>query len=140
MRLAATIAALLLALAWPGARPALAELDMSEGLWETTVTSNGETRSLGTSCYTKADIAEMERMLQGNSTRTGGPCRYAEFAQSGNGVRYTMICRNGETEQTSTVVAEYRGNSAVGSISAGNATVTTRSWRVSSCNQSSFAP
>jgi hypothetical protein len=140
MRLAAPIAALILASAWPGARIALAALDMSDGLWETSVTSNGETRSLGTSCYTKADIAEMERMLQGKSARNGGACRYADFTQSGSSIRYTMICRNGESEQTSTVVAEYHGDSAVGSISAGNASVTTRSWRVGSCSQSSFAP
>ena len=111
---------------------------MSEGLWETTITAGGETRSLGTNCYTKADIAEMELMLQGKSTPPEATCRYKDFTQSGNSVRYTMTCRNGEDVQESAVTAEYHGDSATGTISRAGVTVTTASRRVSSCMQSSF--
>ena len=111
---------------------------MSEGLWETTITASGETRSLGTNCYTKADIAEMELMLQGRSTPPEATCRYNGFTQSGNRVRYTMTCRNGNDVQESAVTAEYHGDSATGTISTAGVTVTTASRRVGSCTQSSF--
>ena len=134
----ASLAARAAALAAFAALPAIAALDMSEGLWETTITAGGETRSLGTNCYTKADIAEMELMLQGKSTPPEATCRYKDFTQSGNSVRYTMTCRNGEDVQESAVTAEYHGDSATGTISAGGVTVTTTSRRVGSCTQSSF--
>ena len=120
------------------ALPAIAALDMSEGLWETTITAGSETRSLGNNCYTKADIAEMELMLQGKSTPPEATCRYNGFTQSGNRVRYKMTCRNGNDIQESTVTAEYRGDSATGTISTAGVTVTTASRRVGSCTQSSF--
>jgi Protein of unknown function (DUF3617) len=134
----APIAAALFLTALLAARPATAALDMSEGLWETEVTADGQTRALGTYCYTKADIAEMERTLHGRSAHSGA-CRYSDFAQAGSSVRYTMTCRYGDDEQRSAVVVEYRGDSATGTISSGGVSVTTRSWRVASCSQSSFA-
>ena len=112
---------------------------MSDGLWETEVTADAQTRTLGTNCYTKADIAEMERMLQGRSTRSDGACRYSDFEQSGNRVRYTMICRYGDDEQRSTVAAEYHGDWASGTVNTSGVSVTTKSRRVGSCGQSSFA-
>lgn len=118
--------------------PAEAALDMSEGLWETTITAGGETRWLGTNCYTKADIAEMEQMLQGKSAPPEASCRYAGFTQSGNTIRYTMICRYGNDVQESAVAAEYHGDSATGTVSTGGVTVKTASRRVGSCTQSSF--
>jgi hypothetical protein len=135
MRFVATCALLCAALV---AKPAAAELDMTEGLWETTLTADGRTRSLGTSCYTKADIAEMERMLQGRSNRADNACRYSDFVQSGSSVRYTMICRNGDGEQRSEVVADYRGDWATGTVRSGAVSITTSSKRVGSCPQSSF--
>jgi len=112
---------------------------MSEGLWETTITAGGETRSLGTNCYTQADIDEMELMLQAKSTPPEATCRYTGFTQSGNSVRYTMTCRNGDDEQSSTVAAVYLGDSATGTLTTAGVTVTTTSRRVGSCTQSSFS-
>ena len=111
---------------------------MTEGLWETTITAGSETRSLGTNCYTKADIAEMELMLQGKSTPPEATCRYSGFTQTGSSVRYSMACRNGDSVQESMVTAEYHGDSATGKISMAGVTVTTVSRRVGSCSQSSF--
>ena len=140
MRIAASLAARVVALPMLVALPALAALDMSEGLWETTITAGGETRSLGTNCYTKADIAEMEQMLQGGSTTSAdAACHYSGFTQTGNSVRYTMTCRYGDNVQESAVEAVYRGESASGTIRTANVTVTTASRRVGSCTQSSFA-
>jgi len=116
----------------------MAALDMTEGLWETTITTGGETRSLGTNCYTKADIVEMELMLQGKSAPPEASCRYSGFSQSGNRIRYTMTCRFGDKLQESAVAAEYHGDSATGTISTLGVTVTTTSRRVGSCTQSSF--
>lgn len=128
-------------LAWLVLAPphAAAALDMSEGLWETTLTADGEPRPLGTKCYTAADIAEMERLLQGKSPRADGVCRYSDFTQSGNSISYTMRCRVGDDEQTSVVAATYRGDSATGTIRTGGVTVTAASRRIGSCTQSSFA-
>lgn len=139
MRLAAPIAGLLLVLNFLDARPAAAWLNMTEGEWETTITADGQTRSLGTHCYTKADIAEMERVLKGTSARPDGSCRYSDFVQSGNSVRYTMTCRRGDDEQSSTVDAVYQGNTASGTLSTAGVTITTTSRRVGSCAQSSFS-
>lgn len=139
MRLAAPIAALLLVFAFLDARPAAAALNMNEGEWETTITADGQTRSLGTNCYTKADIAEMEQVLKGKSTQPRGSCRYSDFEQSGNSVRYIMTCRRGEDEQSSMVDAVYQGNSATGTLSTAGVTITTTSRRVGSCTQSSFS-
>ena len=122
------------------ARDAAAALNMSEGMWETTITADGQPRSLGTKCYTAADVAEMERMLQGQSARADGVCRYSDFAQSGNDITYTMTCRVGDDEQRSTVSATYRGDSASGTIRTAGVTVTAASHRVGSCTQSSFSP
>ena len=91
------------------AAPAMAALNMNEGLWETTITADGQAQSANARCYTRADIAEMERRLQGKSTRVDGVCRYEGFTQSGNSVNYTMTCRLGDDEQTSAVSATYRG-------------------------------
>lgn len=139
MRLAAPIAAVLLVFAFLDARPAAAALNMSEGEWETTITADGQTRSLGTNCYTKADIAEMEQVLKGKSTQPGSSCRYSGFEQSGNSVRYTMTCRRGDDEQVSRVDAVYQGNSATGTLSTAGVTITTTSRRLGSCAQSSFS-
>jgi len=139
MRLAASTAALSLVLVLFDPRPVAATLAMNEGLWETTITADGQTRSLGTNCYTKADIDEMERVLRGISAQPGGACRYSDFAQSGNTVRYTMTCRNGDDEQSSTIDAVYQGDSATGTMSTAGVTVTTASRRVGSCPQSSFS-
>jgi hypothetical protein len=119
--------------------PAAATLNMNEGLWETTITADGQAQSANPKCYTRADIAEMERLLQGKSTRVDGICRYADFTQSGNSVNYTMTCRLGGDEQTSAVSATYRGDSAVGTIRAAGVTVTASSRRIGSCSESSFA-
>jgi len=127
-------------LAWAGlaAPPVAAALDMREGLWETTLTADGQPRSLGAKCYTAADVAEMERLLQGKSVRADGVCRYSDFTQSGNSISYTMRCRVGDDEQTSAVAATYSGDSATGTIRTGGVTVTAASRRVASCAQSSF--
>jgi hypothetical protein len=138
MRIEASLAARVVALPMLVALPALAALDMSEGLWETTITAGGETRSLGTNCYTKADIAEMEQLLQGRSMPPDAACHYSGFTQTGNSVRYTMTCRYGDNVQESAVEAVYRGDSASGTIRTGSITATTASRRVGSCTQSSF--
>jgi hypothetical protein len=137
MTLRAPLVALLAALT---AAPAGAALDMNEGLWETTIVADGHPQSAGTRCYTRADIAEMERLLQGRSTRGDGACHYSGFAQSGNHVSYTMTCRLGEDEQTSAVSATYQGDSASGTIRAAGVTVTATSRRIGTCTQSSFVP
>jgi hypothetical protein len=49
-----------------------------------------------------------------------------------------MICRNGDDEQRSLVEAEYRGDSASGTIRTAGVTVMTVSRRVGSCSESSF--
>jgi hypothetical protein len=117
--------------------PASAELNMNEGLWETTLTADGHTQPAGSRCYTRADIAEMERLLQGRSARGDGLCRYSNFAQSGNSVTYTMTCRFGDDEQVSAVTATYRGDSASGTIRAAGVTVTASSRRIGDCAQAS---
>ena len=119
--------------------PAGATLNMNEGLWETTVTADGQAHSASAKCYTRTDIAEMEKLLRGKSSRVDGICRYADFTQSGDSVSYTMTCRLGEDEQTSAVSATYSGNSATGTIRAAGVTVTASSRRVGSCTESSFA-
>jgi hypothetical protein len=119
--------------------PAGATLNMNEGLWETTITADGQAQSANAKCYTRADIAEMEKLIQGKSSRVDGVCRYAGFTQSGNSVNYTMTCRLGDDEQTSTVSATYRGDSAIGTISAAGVTVTASSKRIGNCTESSFA-
>jgi hypothetical protein len=119
--------------------PAVAALNMNEGLWETTITADGQAQSANAKCYTRADIAEMERLLRGKSTRVDGICRYADFTQTGNSVNYTMTCRLGDDEQTSAVSATYRGDSAIGTIRAAGVTVTASSRRIGSCTESSFA-
>ncbi len=121
------------------AMPAGATLNMNEGLWETTITADGQAQSANAKCYTRADIAEMEKLIQGKSSRVDGVCRYADFTQSGNSVNYTMTCRLGGDEQTSAVSATYRGDSAIGTIRAAGVTVTASSRRIGSCSESSFA-
>jgi len=121
------------------AMPAGATLNMNEGLWETTVTADGEAHSASAKCYTRTDIAEMEKLLRGKSSRVDGICRYADFTQSGDSVNYTMTCRLGDDEQTSAVSATYRGDSATGTIRAAGVTVTASSRRIGSCTESSFA-
>jgi hypothetical protein len=121
------------------ATPATASLNMNEGLWETTLTADGQIQSANEKCYTRADIVEMEKLLQGKSSRVDGVCRYADFTQSGNSVNYTMTCRLGDDEQTSAVSATYRGDSATGTIRAAGVTVTASSRRLGSCTESSFA-
>jgi hypothetical protein len=135
MRLSARIFVSLIALA---AAPAGATLDMNEGLWETTLTADGRSQSSGAKCYTRGDIIEMEKLLQGKSTRVDGVCRYSEFSQSGNTVNYTMTCRFGDDEQTSAVSATYRGDSATGTIRSGGVTVIASSRRLGNCTESSF--
>jgi hypothetical protein len=138
LKRAARLTAILLA--WTGLVPydVGAALNMSEGLWETTLTADGEPRSLGTRCYTAADVAEMERVLQGKSVQADGACRYSDFAQSGDSITYTMTCRVGDDEQTSAVAATYRGDSATGTLRTAGVTVTTTSRRVGGCTKSSF--
>jgi Protein of unknown function (DUF3617) len=121
------------------AMPAGATLNMNEGLWETTVTADGEAHSASAKCYTRMDIAEMEKLLRGKSSRVDGICRYADFTQSGDSVNYTMTCRLGDDEQTSAVSATYRGDSATGTIRSAGVTVTASSRRIGSCTESSFA-
>jgi len=117
---------------------AFATLNMNEGLWETTISADGQAQSANAKCYTRADIAEMEKLLQGKSSRVDGICRYADFSQSGNNVNYTMTCRLGDDEQTSLVSATYRGDSATGTIRSAGVTVTASSRRLGSCTESSF--
>jgi hypothetical protein len=121
------------------ATPAGATLNMNEGLWETTVSAEGRAHSASAKCYTRTDIAEMERLLRGKSSRVDGICRYADFTQSGDSVNYTMTCRLGDDEQTSAVSATYRGDSAIGTIRSAGVTVTASSRRIGSCTESSFA-
>jgi len=121
------------------ATPAAATLNMNEGLWETTITADGQAQAGSAKCYTRADIDEMERLLQGKSKRVDGICRYADFTQSGNSVKYTMTCRLGDDEQKSAVSATYRGDSATGTIRADGVTVTASSRRIGNCTESSFA-
>jgi hypothetical protein len=119
--------------------PAGAALNMNEGLWETTLTADGQAQQTGSAkCYTKADIVEMEKLLQGTSSRVDGICRYADFKQAGDSVSYVMTCRLGEDLQTSAVSATYHGNSAIGTIRAAGVTVTASSRRIGSCSESSF--
>ena len=126
--------AVLLALA----HPAAAALNMEDGLWETTLSADGRTQSRSVKCYTRADIAEMERLLQGKSSRGESACRYSGFKQSGDDVSYTMTCRLGDDEQTSAVSATYHGDSATGTVRAAGVTVTATSRRIGDCTQSSF--
>jgi hypothetical protein len=118
--------------------PALAALNMKEGLWETTLTVDGRAQSAGTQCYTRDDIDEMERLFQGSPSRGQGACRYSGFTASGNTVSYTMICRLGDDQQESAVTATYRGDSATGTIRAAGATVVASSRRIGDCAVSSF--
>ena len=137
-RFATRFAVTLVGLVALAVSPARATLNMNEGLWETTLVADGRTQSAVAKCYTRADIVEMEKRLQGKSSRVDGVCRYSDFAQSGNSVNYTMTCRFGDDEQTSAVSATYRGDSAAGTIRAGDVTVTTSSRRLGDCSQSSF--
>jgi hypothetical protein len=121
------------------AMPAGATLNMNEGLWETTVSADGQAHSASAKCYTRTDIAEMEKLLRGKSSRVDGICRYADFTQSGDSVNYKMTCRLGDDEQTSAVSATYRGDSATGTIRSAGVTVTASSRRIGSCTESSFA-
>jgi hypothetical protein len=119
--------------------PVHATLNMNAGLWETTVIADGHAQSANTKCYTRSDIAEMEKLLQGKSARVDGICRYTDFTQSGDNVNYTMTCRLGDDEQTSAVSATYRGDSATGTLRSAGVTVSTSSRRVGNCTESSFA-
>jgi hypothetical protein len=134
MSLRASCIVMLLAMATPAA----AALNMREGLWETTLAADGRIQSRSVKCYTRDDIAEMERLLHGHSWRGDGACRYSGFTQSGDDVSYTMTCRLGDEEQTSTVSASYRGDSATGTVRAGGGAVVATSRRIGACSQSSF--
>jgi Protein of unknown function (DUF3617) len=134
MRLRALSIVMLIAVA----TPVVATLNMNEGLWETTIIADGHTQSASAKCYTRADILEMEKLLQGKSSRVDGVCRYTDFIQSGNSVNYTMTCRFDGDEQTSAVSATYRGDSAIGTIRAAGVTVTASSRRLGKCSESSF--
>ena len=134
MSLRAPCIAVLLALA----APAAAVLNLHEGLWETTLAADGRIQSRSVKCYTRDDIAEMERVLRGRSWRGDGACRYSNFTQSGDEVSYTMTCRLGDEEQTSAVSASYHGDSASGIVRAGGAAVTATSRRIGDCSESSF--
>ena len=105
MRFLAPPIVALAVLAALAAMPAGATLNMNEGLWETTVTADGQAHSASAKCYTRMDIAEMEKLLRGKSSRVDGICHYADFTQSGDSVNYTMTCRLGDDEQTSAVSA-----------------------------------
>jgi len=139
MRFLAPSIVTLAMLAALAAMPAGATLNMNEGLWETTVSAEGRAHSASAKCYTRTDIAEMERLLRGKSSRVDGICRYADFTQSGDSVNYTMTCRLGDDEQTSAVSATYRGDSAIGTIRSAGVTVTASSRRIGNCTESSFA-
>jgi len=139
MRFLAPSIVTLAILAALAAMPAGATLNMNEGLWETTVSAEGRAHSASAKCYTRTDIAEMERLLRGKSSRVDGICRYADFTQSGDSVNYTMTCRLGDDEQTSAVSATYRGDSAIGTIRSAGVTVTASSRRIGNCTESSFA-
>jgi hypothetical protein len=139
MRFLSPLIVMLAMLATLAAMPAGATLNMNAGLWETTVTADGQAHSASAKCYTRTDIAEMERLLRGKSSRVDGICRYADFTQSGDSVNYTMTCRLGDDEQTSAVSATYRGDSAIGTIRSAGVTVTASSRRIGSCTESSFA-
>ncbi len=139
MRFLAPSIVTLAMLAALAATPAGATLNMNEGLWETTVSAEGQAHSASAKCYTRTDIAEMERLLRGKSSRVDGICRYADFTQSGDSVNYTMTCRLGDDEQTSAVSATYRGDSAIGTIRSAGVTVTASSRRIGNCTESSFA-
>jgi hypothetical protein len=139
MRFLAPPIVTLAVLAALAAMPAGATLNMNEGLWETTVSAEGQAHSASAKCYTRTDIAEMERLLRGKSSRVDGICRYADFTQSGDSVNYTMTCRLGDDERTSAVSATYRGDSATGTIRSAGVTVTASSRRIGSCPESSFA-
>ena len=139
MRSGALLIVTLAALALLASPSAVATLNMNEGLWETTITADGQAQSANARCYTRADIVEMERLLQGKSTRVDGVCRYADFTQSGDSVNYTMTCHLGDDVQTSAVSATYRGDSATGTIRSAGVTVTASSRRIGSCTESSFA-
>ena len=139
MRFLAPSIVTLAMLAALAATPASATLNMNEGLWETTVSAEGRAHSASAKCYTRTDIAEMERLLRGKSSRVDGICRYADFTQSGDSVNYTMTCRLGDDEQTSAVSATYRGDSAIGTIRSAGVTVTASSRRIGNCTESSFA-
>ena len=139
MRFLAPSIVTLAMLAALAATPAGATLNMNEGLWETTVSAEGRAHSASAKCYTRTDIAEMERLLRGKSSRVDGICRYADFTQSGDSVNYTMTCRLGDDEQTSAVSATYRGDSAIGTIRSAGVTVTASSRRIGNCTESSFA-
>jgi len=134
MRLRSLAVAALVALA----APASAVLNMNEGLWETALTADGRTQPVGVKCYTRDDIAEMERLLQGETTRIDGVCRYSDFTRAGDTVHYTMTCRWGNDDQVSAVEATYRGDSADGTIRWGGVTVTASSRRIGPCSRSSF--
>jgi hypothetical protein len=121
------------------AAPASAVLNMNEGLWETTLTADGRTQAAGVKCYTRDDIVEMEKLLQGQSTRVDGVCRYSDFRRDGDTVHYTMTCRWGNDDQVSAVEAVYHGDSADGTIHSGGVTVTASSRRIAACSESSFA-
>jgi hypothetical protein len=118
--------------------PALASLNMQEGLWETTLTADGRTQPAGTNCYTRADIEEMERLFEGRPSRGDGACHYSGFTRTGDTITYTMTCRVGDDEQTSAVTATYRGDSASGTIRANGVTVAASSRRIGECTVSSF--
>jgi hypothetical protein len=139
MRFLAPSIVMLAMLSALAATPAGATLNMNEGLWETTVSAEGRAHSASAKCYTRTDIAEMERLLRGKSSRVDGICRYADFTQSGDSVNYTMTCRLGDDEQTSAVSATYRGDSAIGTIRSAGVTVTASSRRIGNCTESSFA-
>ena len=134
MRLRAFVAVLVVLVA----APAAAVLNMNEGLWETTLTTDGHMQSAGVNCYTRRDIVEMESLLQGRSTRVDGVCRYSDFTRDGDVVHYTMTCRWNDGEQVSAVEAIYHGDSADGTIRAAGVTIFASSRRIGPCTESSF--
>ena len=71
--------------------PALAALNMKEGLWETTLTVDGRAQSAGTQCYMRDDIEEMEKLFQGRPSRGQGACRYSGFTASVNPTWTTSV-------------------------------------------------
>ena len=133
---ATRIACLVVACAFPVA--ASAAWNMQWGLWDSTANIGGKPTPMGTACYLQKDLVELEALYRGKLIRDKDPCKYSDYAESGNSVNYTMTCKYGNETTVSQVKATYNGTASTSSITTAGVVVNMTSKRIGTCTETSY--
>jgi hypothetical protein len=133
---ATRLACLVVACAFPVA--ASAAWNMQWGLWDSTANIGGKPTPMGTACYLQKDLVELEALYRGKLIRDKDPCKYSDYAESGNTVNYTMTCKYGNETTVSQVKATYNGTASTSSITTAGVVVNMTSKRIGTCTETSY--